>query len=545
VHSGPAEIWLVLHAWVFHTFASFASYLYAFLTAWGASLEAWVYAVPFCVVLIVFIRFCRQPRPVRAGLSGQALAWIVRSAAVGFLFLFLGYAVSYFFFQETTPQLHLMDRASRISVAASFGSSVVVAVLLAGWLRLSRTRTTRLIAYSGVSAFLTVLFLYSFVVQDDYVKDWTEQRERAQQVIALTPDAERDSIIVLKLPVTYHKFLSKDVLRRSIGSESFIYESIFPALYSRIQPWPRLFVVHSDEWTQYLRQDADGFMIWSQPQFPGRWNVSDGRFRPGRFIVLEEIDSGRLIRRSEPILVNGVQILQAPPARREKAPLWATATPSPLLSAFLPDFAWKSEDGSPVGNLRLLSPPLDTVLRAPRVKFAWTAVAGSKDYWIDIGTSPAKGDIFGGFTKGATSMGVDVSKWLHGAPIYVQLFSKFEGVDLVPGTGAQFRFSTSNAPGANPQLVSPPPNSVIADRQATFTWTAVPGALDYRIDVGLAPAKGDIFAGSTNGATSAKVDLTKYLNGEPIYLQIYSRFAESDLLPGTGAQFRLRTTPSR
>jgi len=450
LYSGPALIWAVLHAWVFHTFASFASYLYAFQSAWGASLEAWVYAIPFCVVLIVFLRSCRQPKPAPTGLLREALIWIARSAGVGFLFLFLGYAVSYFFFHETTPQLHLMDRDSRISVAASFGSSVVVAVLLAGWIRLSRTRTTRLIAYSGVTAFLTVLFLYSFVIQDDYVNDWTEQRERAQQVIALTPDAERDSIIVLKLPVMYHRFLSQDVLRRSIGSEAWIYECVFPTLYARDQPWPRLFVVHSDEWTQYLKQEADGFMVWRQPQFPGRWNVSEGRFRPGRFIVLEGIDPGRLIRRSEPILVNGVQILQAPPATREKAPLWANVTPSLLLSAFLPDFAWKSANGSPDGNPRLLSPPLDTVLRAPRVKFAWTAVAGAQDYWIDVGTGPAKGDILGGYTKGATSIDVDVSKWLHGAPIYVQLYSKFEGADLVPGTGAQFRFSTSNAPGSNP-----------------------------------------------------------------------------------------------
>jgi hypothetical protein len=545
LHSGPALIWAVLHAWVFQAFASFASYLYAFLNAWGASLEAWVYAVPFGVVLIVFLRSRRQPKPVRARLSRETLVWIARSAAVGFLFLILGYVLSYFFFQETTPHLHFVDRDSRISVAASFGSSVVVAVLLAGWIRLGRTRTTRLIAYSGVSVFLTVLFLYSFVVQDDYVNDWTEQRERAQQVVALTPDAERDSIIVLKLPVMYHRFFSEHVLRRSIGSEAFIYESAFATFYARNQPWPKLFVVHSDEWIQYLKQDSDGFMVWRQPQFPGRWNAAEGRFRPGRFIVLEEIDPGRLIRRSEPILVNGVQILQAPPTTEKKVPLWANLTPSPLLGAFLPDFAWKSANGSPGGNPRLLSPPPDTVLRAPRVRFAWTAVAGAQDYWIDVGTGPAKGDIFGGFTKGATSIAVDVSKWLHGAPIYVQLFSKFEGADLVPGTGAQFRLSTSNAAGANPQLVSPAPNSVISDRQATFTWTAVPGAVDYCIDVGLAPAKGDIFSGYTKGATSAKVDLSKHLNGEPIYVQLYSKFAESDLLPGTGAQFRLRTAPNR
>jgi hypothetical protein len=541
LHSGPALIWAVLHAWVFQTCASFASYLYAFLNAWGASLEAWVYAVPFGVVLIVFLRSRRQPKPVRAGLSRKTLVWIARSAAVGFLFLILGYVLSYFFFQETTPHLHFVDRDSRISVAASFGSSVVVAVLLAGWIRLSRTRTTRLIAYSGVTVFLTVLFLYSFVVQDDYVNDWTEQREIAQQVIALTPDAKRDSIIVLQL-LEVDSGIFSGVRPRAIGRETFIYETVFSSLYGRGQPWPTLFVVHSDEWHQYLQRDADGFIVWSQPQVPGRWNACEGRFLPGRFIVLEEIDPGRLIRRSEPILVNGVQILQVPPSTREQAPLWATVTPSPLLSTFLPDFAWKSANGSPGGNPRLLSPPPDTVLRAPRVRFAWTAVAGAQDYWIDVGTGPAKGDLFGGYTKGATSIDVDVSKWLNGAPIYVQLYSKFEGADLVPG--AQFRFSTSNAPGSNPQLVSPAPNSVISDRQVTFAWTAVPEARNYWIDVGSAPAKGDIFCGFTQGATWAKVDLSNHLSGGPIYVQLYSKFLGLDLFRGTGAQFQFRTTPT-
>ena len=545
LHSGPALIWPVLHAWVFHTFASFAAYLYAFLRAWGASPEAWAYAIPFCVALIVFLRSCRQPKPVQAGLSREALVWIARSAGVGFLFLFLGYAVSYFFFQEPTPQLHVIDRDSRISAAASFGSSVVVAVLLAGWIRLSRTRATRLIAYSGVTAFLTVLFLYSFVVQDDYVNDWTEQRERAHQVIALTPDAKRDSIIVLQLLRGDHELFSRDFRRRAIGRETYLYETSFSSLYGRGQPWPTLFVVHTGEWLQYLQQDADGFVVWNPPQVPGRWNGSEGRFLPGRFIVLEEIDPGRLIRRSEPILVNGVQILQVPPSTREKAPLWAAVTPNSLLSAFLPDSAWKSEDGSLGGKPRLLSPPPDTVLRAPRVRFAWTAVTGAQDYWIDVGTGPAKGDLLGVYTKGATSIDVDVSKWLHGAPIYVQLDSKFEGTDLVPGTGAQFRFPTSNTPGSNPQLVSPAPNSVISDRQATFAWTAVPEALTYWIDVGSAPGKGDIFSGYTQSATWVEVDLSKHLNGGPIYVQLYSIFTGLDLFRGTGAQFQFRTAPNR
>src|SRR6266568_287833 len=73
--------------------------------------------------------------------------------------------------------------------------------------------------------------------------------------------------------------------------------------------------------------------------------------------------------------------------------------------------------------------------------FSWTPVSGAADYWIDVGTAPGQGNIAGsGYTGAATSKSVDLSAWA-GQMIFVQLYSKFPGESLVPGTGNRFYFS--------------------------------------------------------------------------------------------------------
>jgi hypothetical protein len=394
---------------------------------------------------------------------------------------------------------------------------------------------------------LTVLFLYSFVIQDDYVKSWTAQREQALQMIQLTPDAERDSVIVLKLPVSgdYQNLSTAEHEVRAIGREMTVYETSFNYTYALNQPWPKLFVVYSDDWREYLKRDTDGLMSWTKPQFFGRWSPAEGRFRPGRFIVLEETESGRLIRRAEPILADGVQIVQAPPSTPDQTPVWAHITPSPLISAFLPDFVWKTDAGAVRSGPPPISPAPNSRLTTPRVTFTWPPTKDAVDYWIDVGTQAARGDISSGFTKGATSATIDISEFLTGKPIYVQLYPKFPDVDIVAGTGEQFAFTTRSGPGADPVLTSPSPGSVLTGSHATFTWAAVKDATDYWIDVGTAPAKGDLFGGYTKGATTATVVTSKQVGHGDIYVQLYSKYPDAGIVPGTGSQFRFRTTPAR
>jgi thiamine transporter ThiT len=195
-------------------------------------------------------------------------------------------------------------------------------------------------------------------------------------------------------------------------------------------------------------------------------------------------------------------------------------------------------------NPQLISPAAGTVLSAPSVTFLWNSVPGATDYWIDVGTAPAQGNIVAGLTGGATSLQVDLSGHLTGGTIYVQLFSKYPGIILVANTGSQFQFSTSQI-RTNPQLISPAAGTVLSTSLVTFTWNAVSGAQDYWIDVGTAPAQGNIIAGYTGGATSLRADLSGYLTGGTIYVQLFSRYPGIILVAGTGSQFQFSTSQIR
>jgi hypothetical protein len=328
---GLALLWPVIHWWGFYSLGSFATYLYAALRVHEASFEACVYAAVFFVAIVVL--FYRQRRLL--SLRNHVAGGIARSVGIALLFLVLGYVLSYFFFLQPTPHLSVTDRETRISFAASFGSSLLLAVLLAGWIRSCNARATRLVAYLFTSTFLTVLFLYSFVIQDDYVKDWQQQREDCRQMIALTPDVQRDSVIVLKLAVGGDGFFLNGPRRRGNGLEKTLYERMFGSIFAPNQPWPQLFVVYSDQWVNYLKQSPDGYMDWTQKSFHGRWYPAVGRFLPERFIVLEEKEPGWVIRKVQPIFVNGVQIVQIPPLKAPSSSLWATVPPTRLERQFL------------------------------------------------------------------------------------------------------------------------------------------------------------------------------------------------------------------
>jgi hypothetical protein len=323
---------LVLSAWLVYTASSFSPYYYGALRAFrDATAEGWIYAV-LCgaAVALWFYRFRRQ-RPAAGSCRRPILAWILRPAFIGFSLLALGYVVAYFVLMEPHPRLPFTDRMTRASMAASFGSSIVVAAILGGLIRVARGKVARLALYSATSALLAVLFLYCFVLQQDYVKDWAMQGETARQFMALTPDVHEDSILVLRFPGVDPGLAGQP----AIGADQDGYDEIVQHIYNRSQQLPKLFIVVSGDWPKYLKRTDDGFLTWKEPFFPGRWYPSTGKYRPGRFIVLDEQPRGHLVRNDDPILVDGVDIVQKATDARPAAPLWTSLQTTPLFHKLL------------------------------------------------------------------------------------------------------------------------------------------------------------------------------------------------------------------
>ena len=94
-------------------------------------------------------------------------------------------------------------------------------------------------------------------------------------------------------------------------------------------------------------------------------------------------------------------------------------------------------------NPELLSPQPEEALTQPMVTFRWDSIPRAEDYWIDVGTDPSQGNIYGRYTQGATSATVNLASYVgSGRRIYVQIFAKFHNRQLVPGTGRQYAFAT-------------------------------------------------------------------------------------------------------
>ncbi|MBZ5600669.1 MAG: hypothetical protein LAO79_00005 [Acidobacteriia bacterium] len=308
--------WNVLQDWIYYAATSFLNYPYAALRVHEATLEGWIYGVVFFV--LAWLWLARQKSAEKEPLA---------SAAIALIFVAAGFLLSYFFEMPPRPYLIFTDRASRIHIAGSFGSSLLIAIGIDQCLRW-RSRILPLLA-----AALTVLFLYAFVIQNDYIEDWRDQRADIAQTIALTPDATPGSLIILQLRRPQERFFQSGRRRRGIGFEKTVFEWHFPHICADIANCPQLFAVYSPAWSHYLRQDSDGWMSWTQPLFDGRFYQVSGRFRPGRFIVLEETSPGHLRRSTEPIYAGGAQIVQLPEPREKS--FWRSIPSTPFTRLFL------------------------------------------------------------------------------------------------------------------------------------------------------------------------------------------------------------------
>jgi len=334
VGGGSASMLLpVVYSWVFSFLGSFCQWLHAISRLREANVEAVLYGGLFFVSLIAWLlRVAARP-----ALQGRVAR--LRGAATGLLFLFLAYPLSYFFFQ-TAGILYTSGRSTRISSAGTFGFSLFVAVLLAGWIESAKTKAGRISAAVGVSAVVSSAFMYCFIVQNDYVQQWADQRETARQIAALTPDISDQSVIILNLPGPGSVSTVFGRGAPGIGAETFIVEQEFPWMCAGGHPWPKMLVVHSNDWSAHLKLDSDGLLAWSEPIFEGRWEPASGRFRPNRFIALRKEQDGTLIRESQPVFVSGVQVIQLPAAGPRNASLWRQISRNAVVRALFPKAVW-------------------------------------------------------------------------------------------------------------------------------------------------------------------------------------------------------------
>jgi hypothetical protein len=324
----------ILSSWFFHTFASFATYIYAFTRAWEASGEAYLYAIPFFAAMAFLLYRKGGSRPARR--VSRAGAITARAAATAILLLALGYPLSYLV--SPVQAVFVTDRITRISMPGSVGSSLAVALLLTGVMRTLRTKKYRIAGSVSGAAFLGGLFLYAFAVQEDYARVWEEERQEAGQLLKSTPDARADSVILVRTDRPEPRFSFQRP--RVMGYETYMLENLFTYLYGYGAPVPKLLFVNSDAWAEHLNRTTGGFLTWDGATFEGRDNPAQARFHAGDLILFREVAPGRLMREAGPISVNGIQVVRPSPVGCVES-YWDFLRPSPLMDLVVPGISRK------------------------------------------------------------------------------------------------------------------------------------------------------------------------------------------------------------
>jgi hypothetical protein len=338
------------------TVSTVKSYIYGMYVGFcNASLEGVLYLVILFLPITARLwciggrRITRFFGRTKHGLA-RARWWLKHGVGTGVLLTVVGYAFAYFTLYHDW-MYPLSGRDTRVSVAASVGNSMLVSSCVIISISLCRARWTRAIMYSAVGAVLCALFLYSMVVQDDYVEEWRRQREFLTQLVMLSPDVTWASYVIVRVPWISETLLPWNGRRRSIGYQPHGLQVSTGSLF--LDQAPQIFVVYSDDWQKYMRFEG-GKLYWTSSTFPGGWgrNTKEG-ITPGEIIVFEERTNGTLVRSDVPITVPDCpipvnRIFKVSGAKPESD--WVSFGASGLLHKVVPAFVSSAVMVNSVGN---------------------------------------------------------------------------------------------------------------------------------------------------------------------------------------------------
>jgi len=334
--SGIGVLWHTIEFTGLFIFGSFGSYVYAaYVALQEHPLEGAFWAALFVIALIAILRSRAAERSVRH--LGPRW-WIRRALLPGLLFTALGYALSYFSMGGilTYP---MTGRDTRFSLAAEFGSSIFAAGLWCfaiAWIRTARGSQPWLMALARIVGIASygLFVVYAFMIQGDYIGQWKLDQNLLAGMIAATPDATPDTLLILQQkPIV--PFLVSGKRGPAIGNQSHALQYSYRRLFGHGKA-PEIFEVFGEDWKHYLQIGADGALRWTAMNFKGGW-ARDTKAPIGPIILLLERPGGSIERVDAPIVFDGKQVNRTLPAARPGDSSWNRLARSPLVKFVLPD----------------------------------------------------------------------------------------------------------------------------------------------------------------------------------------------------------------
>jgi hypothetical protein len=289
---------------------SFLMYQYAAQVAWNSTtLEPIVYLAGFalCAFLALFRRRLLTEGTTGGGFGRlnrvRLIWWLWNGCALSLVLIALGFLTIYF--QTSGNNIAPVGRDTRFAASAVPGSSMFLASLTM-LVYLTVRRRTRWVVWMLLSSFLSVLFVYSFVVQDDYVRAWDYEKNLFSQIVLLTPDLKPNGLIVVRTGDDALPGFGPKERIASIGWQRFG-ELVSLKCVGDWVSSPEIIFVGSDDWKNNLAFGPDGKLHWTQR---ASGSMADSVV-PGGVIVLDERADGLLTRSDEAVSVNGKVITRS------------------------------------------------------------------------------------------------------------------------------------------------------------------------------------------------------------------------------------------
>jgi F5/8 type C domain len=282
---------------LYYSARSFVAYAYAARTSWKASsLDPYVYLIGFWIWSLIALSTVRLRSARNSGASGfygaRRIWWLWNGCAFSLVLIVVGYLTIYF--QTSGNFILYSGRDTRFSASAVPGSSMFLASLLMLF-ELTRWRYARWVARGCLAVMISAAFVYSFVIQDDYVRAWDYEKNFLSQVVVQTGADPQPGLGPADRPgsIGWQRF-GLVVSLKCLGDWSSSPEIIFAG---------------SESWRNHLEFGPDGNLHWTQRE-PGSTTPI---VVPGRIIVLDERRDGLLTRLDKPVMVDGRPIQEEHP----------------------------------------------------------------------------------------------------------------------------------------------------------------------------------------------------------------------------------------
>jgi hypothetical protein len=219
---------------------------------------------------------------------------LIRATVFGIANITLAYLFTF-----TVRAYAISGRETRVHLAAAIGAAILFAVFGSLLLKLTKRSGLQWLGSGFLAGLFSLLIGFGFVVQQDYARSWELQRAFWTQVVALTPDIEKDTAILIE-PAGLEK-------TQYIDANTWNMPRVLNHIYTFPEQWewyeePRVYWLWPT-WREMIWVDGTTtFRIDEATTLPPSAYFKNTQVEN---VILLEMQDGRLVRVGPELIIEG------------------------------------------------------------------------------------------------------------------------------------------------------------------------------------------------------------------------------------------------